>query len=122
MDSVVKPALGNVDKVNARIAKAGETVLGSNQPIRKATAAYYGAKGGTGNYLKNRQSNLVSMREADLDANDSITNWLKKDGALQKGASLFFEGDTGMLSKTRIAGVGAGVAGTGYAVFGGDDD
>lgn len=84
-----------------------------------------GAKQGVGDFFKNRRAEIVDARKRtvgdSLDDLDNTSKWLQKDGLAQNAASLFYSGETGKLSKMRIAGVGGGAVGTGYLALSDDD-
>jgi hypothetical protein len=127
-----------VNNAQERIAK-GKLVMDSNKAIggeaRYVPAGYSDAEAeairqaardsfstdsylqGTRKVIDDRKAGIVEKQRAA----GAKSEWLAKDGYLQRAASLFYSGDTGKLSKMRIAGVGAGVAGTGYAAFGGSN-
>ena len=140
-EMLVKPLNAAADAVTEASLKiaSGETALHSNGGIISnigATAKGMGIMGKegfkaggktAGKYMDNRVNNIIEARD---DAMISPKNWVSKkfDSALNsenkylsRGASVFYEGDTGKLATGRIAGVSAGLGLGAYGVLSDDD-
>jgi hypothetical protein len=141
-EMLVKPLNAAADAVTEASWKiaSGETALHSNGGIISnigATAKGLGIMGkegfkaggkAAGEYMDNRAANVIGAR---IDNNITPNNWVAKqfeNGLVSKnkyvsrGASMFYEGDTGKLATGRIAGVSAGLGLGAYGVLSDDDD
>jgi hypothetical protein len=77
--------------------------------------------------MDNRAANVIGAR---IDNNIAPNNWVakqfekglvSKNKYVSRGASMFYEGDTGKLAAGRIAGVSAGLGLGAYGVLSDDD-
>ena len=126
----IKPLTAASEKITAasekianhQIAMEGNTGIGT---IKGINYAYGRGKQAAGKeFAKNMESrryNILDKRVNNENASKWATDLLMADGAKGNVASLFFSGETGNLSKTRIAGVAAGLGFGAHHVLSSDD-
>lgn len=123
-EKVLEPAAKSIEVATERIAKGG-VALESNRGVMtsvKNTMRQVRAGAGRGmheakNMLNSRADSIAELRAANPEKFDGlgsgIASWAiggkGKHNFAQRAVSLMYDGETGALSKGRIAGVGVGV-------------
>lgn len=124
-------AIDKVAKGHNIVDEAGRTVGTGYTPAEKAAImnqadnrlSAYGQA--AGEYADARKAGIISKRTGVAPQNFISNGFSKalnsKNHYLSRGASLFYSGETGMLSGGRIAGVSAGLGLGAYGVLSDDD-
>lgn len=94
-----------------------DNLMSSNQPIssvggvKNVTAVwkkeFNAAKDTANRYIETRRNQIFDKRMANPEASEWATKMLASNGIKGKAASFLFNGETGNLSKKRIAGLAA---------------
>lgn len=132
----VKPLTAASEKITAsakqianhQIAMQSNTSIGTIKGLRYTIGR--GKQAGAKEFGKNMDNRVNDIVEARDEGMITPKNWVAKkfDSALNsenkylsRGASVFYEGDTGKLATGRIAGVSAGLGLGAYGVLSDDD-
>ena len=117
--------LNEADKASKFLERHSGSRLTSNIKIKDAIenrALARGMKKGEDDFIDQRRNVIFDKRMANPKASEWGTNILMADGLKGKVGSFFFSGETGNLSKARIAGVAAGLGLGAHHVLSSDDD
>ena len=130
VNSVRAGSLEEASKASKFLERHSGSKMTSSEKIGDGVmnrAVIRGGKKGAGKFLDDRANSIIEARD---DGMIEPKNWAakqfdkalnSKNHYLKRGASLFYEGDTGKLATGRIAGVASGLGLGAYGVLSDDD-